>query len=220
MATTPRIDVTLWALRFILAAWVTAVVVLGVMVLTAHAWGDIPAKAWRYRSLVVNTVRAEAGRDAPVALFAAQLAQESGWNPEAVSPVGARGLAQFMPATARDMGRQRPDMGPALPTNPVWAVRAMVAYNIQNKQRLRAASEFDLWALTLMAYNGGLGWVFRDQAKARAAGLNPMLWLDVAAVNAGRSQAAKRENNGYPRRILLQLMPAYEAAGWGKGVAR
>lgn len=218
MATTPRIDVTLWALRLILVFFVAGVIVAWAMLFTAHAWGDIPAKAWRYRSLVVNTVRAEAGQDAPVALFAAQLAQESGWNPEAVSPVGARGLAQFMPATARDMGRQRPDMGPALPTNPVWAVRAMVAYDIQNRKRLRAASEFDLWALTFMAYNGGLGRVFRDQAKAKAEGLNPLSWLDVAAVNSGRSEAAKRENNNYPRRILLHLMPAYEAAGWGKGV--
>lgn len=209
MSTTTRVNVTLWALGML---------VLGVLVSSASAWGDIPAKAWRYRSLVVNTVRAEAGPEAPAALFAAQLAQESGWNPQAVSPVGARGLAQFMPATARDMGRQRPDMGPARPTNPVWAIRAMVAYDLQNKQRLRAASEFDLWALTLMAYNGGLGWVFRDQAKAKAEGLNPFSWLDVAAVNAGRSEAAKRENTGYPRRIMLQLMPAYEAAGWGKGV--
>lgn len=209
MLTTTRVNVTLWAL---------CMLVLGLSVSTASAWGDIPAKAWRYRSLVINTVRSEAGPNAPVALFAAQMAAESNFSLNAVSPVGARGLAQFMPATARDIGRQRPDIGPARPTNPVWAIRAMVAYDLQNKERLRAASEFDLWALTLMAYNGGLGWVFRDQAKAKAEGLNPLSWLDVAAVNAGRSEAAKRENNGYPRRIMLQLMPAYEAAGWGKGI--
>jgi len=184
----------------------------------AKAWGDIPAKAWRYRSLVLNTVRSEAGPSAPAALFAAQLAQESGWDPQAVSPVGARGLAQFMPSTAKDMGRMRPDMGPALPTNPVWAVRAMVAYDMQNKARLTADSDFDLWALMLMAYNGGLGWVFRDQRAARALGQSPGSWAVVATVNAGRNAAAKHENADYPRRIMLRLMPVYESAGWGKGV--
>ena len=38
------------------------------------------------------------------ALLAALIAQESGWNPQAVSSKGALGLAQLMPATARELG--------------------------------------------------------------------------------------------------------------------
>lgn len=184
----------------------------------AHAWGDIPAQAYRYKPIVQRVAVQEAGADAPVALFAAQIHQESCWNPEAVSPVGARGLAQFMPATARDMGRLRPDMGPALPTNPVWAARALVVYDVQNKARIKATSVFDAWAMALCAYNGGLGWVFRDQAKARAQGLDPGRVESLGLVNAGRSTAAKRENNDYWRRIMLRHMPLYVAAGWGRGV--
>ena len=36
----------------------------------------------------------------PAALFLGLVQQESGWNPSAVSAVGAQGMAQFMPTTA------------------------------------------------------------------------------------------------------------------------
>lgn len=184
---------------------------------TAHA-ESIPAAMQKYRSEIIRAARVEAGLAAPVPVFAAQIEQESGGNALAVSPVGARGLGQFMPATARDLGRSRPDLGPAVPTNPGWAIRALVAYDLTNLKRIQAASLCDAWALALMAYNGGLGWVWRDQAKARDQGLDPGRWESVASVNAGRSLAAKRENTDYPCAILLKRQPKYLA--WGPGIAR
>jgi soluble lytic murein transglycosylase-like protein len=51
----------------------------------------------------------------PAALLAAQLMAESNFNPFAVSPVGAAGIAQFMPATAAAYGLDDPfDAGAAI----------------------------------------------------------------------------------------------------------
>ncbi|PKN07509.1 MAG: hypothetical protein CVU73_12170 [Deltaproteobacteria bacterium HGW-Deltaproteobacteria-8] len=209
----------LWGVGIFLAALLFSAASSFLFPKPAHA-ESIPAAALRYRSEVIRAARVEAGLGAPVAVFAAQLEQESGWNPEAVSPVGARGLGQFMPGTAKDLGRSRPDLGPANPTNPGWAIRALCAYDLANLGRIRAATppatQCDAWALALMAYNGGLGWVWRDQAKAKAQGLDPGLWQSVASVNAGRSLAAKRENARYGPAILFKRQPKYLA--WGPGI--
>jgi len=193
----------------------------GLLVLSwaAHAYAadTIPAAAQQYRSVLVRAARVEGGLSAPVAVFAAQAEQESGWNPEAHSWVGASGLAQFMPATARDLGRSRPDLGPANPINPGWALRALAAYDLDLRGRVRAATEADAWAMTLAAYNGGLGWVRRDAALAARRGFDPLRWWgSVETVNAGRSAANWRQNRDYPRAILIKRQPKYLA--WGPGI--
>ena len=75
-------------------------------------------------------------------LLAAQLYAESGFNPFAVSPAGAQGIAQFMPATARDMGLD----------NPFDAARAIDAQAHLMRDLLR---QFGAVALALAAYNAG-----------------------------------------------------------------
>ena len=64
---------------------------------------EVPANAgpaqWRAR-----VAELAAKYDISPALLEAVVWQESRWNPSAVSPVGARGLAQLMPGTARQMG--------------------------------------------------------------------------------------------------------------------
>jgi Transglycosylase SLT domain/D-alanyl-D-alanine carboxypeptidase len=49
-------------------------------------------------------VRSASRWNVPASLLAAQLMAESGFNPFAVSPAGARGIAQFMPGTAAAYG--------------------------------------------------------------------------------------------------------------------
>ena len=59
-----------------------------------------------------------------VPILLAQLHAESGWNPSAVSPVGASGISQFMPATARNFGVQYGSSDAAVRTQ----IRGQVKY--------------------------------------------------------------------------------------------
>lgn len=190
--------------------------------LAVTAWGADsvkapPHKASQYRQELTRQARLLFGLDAPVALFAAQVHQESYWNPNAVSRVGAKGLAQFMPATAKWIPAIDSQLVNPQPTNPKWALRALVRYDHWLYSRLKADTNCDRWAMALSAYNGGLGWVLRDKKAANQGGKSRWLWWDnVELFNAGRSKWAFKENRGYPRRIMQTLMPRYHS--WGLGV--
>jgi hypothetical protein len=77
-------------------------------------------------------------------LLAAQLMAESGFNPRAVSPAGAQGIAQFMPGTAASYGLRDP-------FDPVAAIDAQ-AYLMSDLLR-----GFRSVPLALAAYNAGSG---------------------------------------------------------------
>lgn len=173
-----------------------------------------PTAALKYRSDVIRSARVDWGLNAPVADFAAQLHQESGWNPAARSPVGAQGLAQFMPSTADWIAGLMPHLAAREPWNPGWAIRALVSYDRWLWQRVVVPDGCERMAMTLSAYNGGLGWVNRDRRLARTSGLDDARWFGaVETVNAGRSAANWRENRHYPHRILRELAPRY--LSWG-----
>lgn len=206
--------------RFVCLALLFSALISGALSHPAKAAGRIPAAAKRHRDQVVNAARWElGGLDAPVAVLAAQIHQESGWREDARSAVGAQGLAQIMPKTAEWLAQVRPDLGPPDVWHARWAIQAMAAYDAWHLARVRGRTQGDLWAKVLAAYNGGLGWVYKDEALAERRGLDRLdWWSGTALVNAGRSRANWSENRGYPARILKVLTPRYVAAGWGPGV--
>lgn len=197
---------------------------------TATATAQVPERCRAYQRQITTEAHTVFGLSAPVATLAAQIHQESGCRADAVSRVGAGGLAQFMPATARDMARIYPsELGPADVTNPRWAIKAQARYMRDLTRSTPGKTECDTWAFGLAAYNGGLGWVRRDQAACRAQ-VQPMAdhcapcsadrWFGNVELTPDprRSPANIRENRGYPIRILLTLTPRYVSAGYGRGV--
>lgn len=185
----------------------------------ATAEGEIPRRAWTHRSTLIRAAHAFWGLDAPTASFAAQVHAESRWRPGAVSNAGAQGMAQFMPGTARWIADTYPHLLGCETFNPGWSLQALVTYDRYLWERLAAANPCERMAKTLAAYNGGLGWVRRDERLARRNGLDDSLWFaGVETVNSGRKKSAKRENQAYPRTILLRLEPLYMKQGFGRGM--
>jgi soluble lytic murein transglycosylase-like protein len=115
----------------------------------ARGSGDgAPAPAFvpeRWRDALV---KASAKWNVPVELLAAQLYAESNFNPFAVSPAGAQGLAQFTPRTAQAYGLEDPFDGDAS-----IDAQAHLMHDLLVKYKTAAVA--------LAAYNAGAGAVER-----------------------------------------------------------
>lgn len=98
---------------------------------------NIPDK---YLSTVVNAANSNG---IPPSLLAALLSQESGFNPSAVSPAGAVGIAQFMPATAAGLG-----VDPYDPSSAIEGAARLIASYVK---------QFGSYADALAAYNSSSG---------------------------------------------------------------
>ena len=104
--------------------------------------GAMPRYTGRYKGEYMPVARAAANRHGvPEDLFLRLVQQESGWNPNAVSPKGARGLAQLMPGTAANLGVN--------PHDPRQNLEGGARYLRMMYDR------FGSWRLALAAYNAG-----------------------------------------------------------------
>src|SRR3954468_14339443 len=104
--------------------------------------GGGPAPWFAPAPYVETIARAASHWNVSAALLAAQLYAESGFNPFAVSRAGARGIAQFMPGTARSYG-----LG-----DPFDATASISAQAHLMRDLLR---RFASVSLALAAYNAG-----------------------------------------------------------------
>jgi soluble lytic murein transglycosylase len=123
----------------------------------------------------------------------ALIRQESLFDADAVSPVGAVGLMQIMPATGREIADSTgwPDYGPGLLTDPAVSLHFGARYLEDQLAR------FDgFWPAVLAAYNGGpqnveRWWEFPERE------LDAELWID---------RIPYRETRNYVKKIVAQYV--------------
>src|SRR5258707_12521896 len=87
---------------------------------------NLPATIGR----ICNLIETHAGRNQlPADFFARLIWKESRFDPNAVSPVGAEGIAQFMPGTAKMRGLVNPfDIEQAIPASAKYLAEMKVGY--------------------------------------------------------------------------------------------
>jgi hypothetical protein len=131
---------------------------------------------------------AAADNDLPAAYLTRLLWTESGFNSGATSPVGAEGIAQFMPATAAERGL-------ADPRDPAQAIAHAARFLVELDQR------FGNLGLAAAAYNSGPG---------RVAG-----WLDDANRLPAETRAYVEAVTGHPVEAWTDRreQPALASAG-------
>lgn len=151
----------------------------------------------RYDSLIEEAVGRWWPRGTDWLWWKSQLYQESRLDAAAVSPVGARGLAQFMPGTWADIA---PRLGYAgvSPHTARPAIQAGAYYMARlNAQWSSPRTITDRWDLARASYNAGLG----NLLKAQKACGSPAPYAEIIACLPAITGANSVETVTYVDRI-------------------
>ena len=106
-------------------------------------------------------------------MLAAVAYVESKFDTAAVSAVGAQGLMQMMPRTARAMG-----VPEGMEHNPDESIRAATEYFIYLSNLFRHVPENERINFVLASYNAGFGHIHDAMRLARKYGKNRYVWND------------------------------------------
>ncbi len=166
---------------------------------------DIPREALQYQAELTREARYAFGMDAPIALLAGQIQQESHWDPNARSAF-ASGIAQFTPGTAAWLASLDARVGAAAPLDPHWALRALVTYDkLLHDNANPADSDCDRWQFAFSGYNGGERWRIKRQAMSP----QPGSYTITSAFNPGILKANQQQNQDYAFRIVYHWQPVF-----------
>jgi len=130
-------------------------------------------------------------------LLVAQMHQESRFDPNATSMVGAKGLFQIMPRTAQELGITDVKV-------PEKGIKAGVRYMdwVRERMRINDVQEDQLIWFTLASYNAGAGHVRDAMRLAQQKGWRRDIWfghVEKAMLLLSQSQYAAKARYGYVR---------------------
>jgi membrane-bound lytic murein transglycosylase F len=128
-------------------------------------------------------------------LVAAQIYQESHFDPRRKSWAGASGLFQLMPATAKGLGVEDP-------TDPEQSIRGGLEYMHKLHDHYRDVSDdIERYRFALAAYNTGSGHIDDARRLARADRKDAKQWREVApyVLRLSQRKYAARTRFGYCR---------------------
>ena len=110
-------------------------------------------------------------------LIVVQILKESRFKEDARSNVGAMGLMQIMPSTAKDIRREM-DIEYII-NNPRENIAAGIYHLYKQLKFFSEADRTNRLKLALAAYNSGAGRIFDAQSIARYQNLDPQTWESV-----------------------------------------
>lgn len=156
------------------------IIIILVLIVVLSALINVPSdlrllaltpKILKYRGLIQQYAVKE---NLDARLVCALIVQESGFDENAQSAVGAQGLTQLMPKTAKDVGVQDPFDAEQNIAGATRHLRSLY-------RALRQSPSEHRHRLVLASYNGGLGRVRDAQALVRhhESG-DPLLWEPVS----------------------------------------
>ena len=117
----------------------------------------------KYDDIIIRAAQKWLPEDYDWRLFKAQLFQESSLNPLAVSPAGAVGIAQIMPATWAQWSVKAGHEG-ALPTDVTASIETGACYLGMLIQKWHwPRPTIDRQCLALASYNAGFGNILKAQ---------------------------------------------------------
>lgn len=133
--------------------------------------------------------------------FKAQGLAESGLDPQARSPVGARGVMQLMPGTYAMIKKARSEQFGSI-EDPEWNIAAGILYN-RDLWHIWATNPDETERLRFMfgSYNAGPGTIKRATRVAKTRQLDDRTWKSVEEVAPAVQRWRYRETLPYVRKI-------------------
>lgn len=144
---------------------------------------------------LINAAAARHLPDTDWRIFKAQIWAESGFNPRAVSPVGAQGLGQIMPGTWAELGGG----DPFDPETNLYAAAQYMARMIKTFTAPRTDDQRH--DLAMASYNAGAGNIIKAQ---KLAGGNAN-WPEVVKVLGSVTGHHAQETIKYVAKIRAQF---------------